>query len=399
MMVAASLLQLGRLKEADDVAAGALEELMGSLSGSFHPRCTDAEILLGRVVAERGRRRIAVEALRRCLAKHRNAFTYTALHPKVLSAAEALADAYLQLGKPEVAEELVEEVESGRRRLYSADHPEVAAAVLRRAQLLLAQNSAAAALRLLKEELIPLSERVLGAAHPETLRAVHCAAEAALALGDASPEPAGPLVQRAVDGRTAALGEWHFETLRSVRLKALLADRDKSKEEHGVNAEALKLFEHVARGRLRCLGRRHPDTRLSLSEYAQHASQPERLTAASRLMASEAAAKKAVVGVDDSDEVWEMEEALALASTGASAGGKKTIIVPGHEDVDAIMTSERRLALSRMMSLPPEDVRSLICRRPRSPPPTFLSSLLAERSRVGINHSFARCCFHSIPSL
>ena len=145
-----------------------------------------------------------------------------------------------------------------RERVLGAAHPDTLTSVNNLAYCLRALGDASAALPLYRRAL-ESSERVLGAAHPQTLGSVNNLAGCLQALGDASA--ALPLYRRALESRERVLGAEHPDTLGSVNNLAYCL------ETLGDASAALPLYRRALESSERVLGAEHPTTRIFRANY------------------------------------------------------------------------------------------------------------------------------------
>ena len=183
-----------------------------------------------------------------------------------------LAGVLSALGLQAESGKLHEEVLQVRRRILPPEHPDLLMAMDNVAMSLSNQGRLNEA-RKLHEEVLAIRKRVLGPEHPDTLATMNNLAALLRDMGidpvraqvvrdPALLEESRKLHEETLRIRRRVLGPAHPDTLRSMNNLAatLLAQ--------GRYAEAQKLFEEVVEIKERTLGRDHPDTLLSINNLA-----------------------------------------------------------------------------------------------------------------------------------
>ena len=181
---------------------------------------------------------------------------YGASDPLTLRAADALAQAYRDLGRSARASEVDEETLDRRRRVLGDDHPDTLAA----AHNLAIDHHALGRFeqaRRLNKETFAARRRILGAEHPDTLASANNLAFDLYADGD--PNAAAELDETTLRLRRRILGSDHPCTLTSennlaVALRAV-----------GYETRARRLHEALLDRRRTVLGDDHPHTLTSVN--------------------------------------------------------------------------------------------------------------------------------------
>ncbi len=170
-----------------------------------------------------------------------------------------MGDTYYRLGLYSRAQSLVERGMEIQRRVLGPAHPDTLRSMNRLGSILLDEGHLAEAEKL-SSETLELRRRVLGPDHPDTLTAMNNLARALSYEGRYAE--AERLDRATLETRRRVLGPDHLDTLRSMsNLAGVLGDS-------GRDAEAETLFHETLEIQQRVLGPDHPDTIRSMSNLA-----------------------------------------------------------------------------------------------------------------------------------
>jgi hypothetical protein len=232
---------------------------------------------------------------------------------------ETLSTSLANLGYPNRAVSLLEQVYRTRTAHQGPDHPDTLAAL--RSLALVCKNAGqrARAADLLLSLLDGLRAR-LGPDHPDTLTAMDYLAQTYHDLGDL--DRAVPLAEEALRRRKARLGPDHTDTLASLQNLATIYVTA------GKPERAVPLFEEVAEKMKALLGPDHPDTLTVLSNLAlahQEAGRPDRAVPLGEEVLDR---RKARLGPDHPDTV----KSLSNLACSYQLSGKPDRAVPLFRD-------------------------------------------------------------------
>ena len=215
----------------------------------------------------------------------------------------SIAEAYLTLGRSDLALPHAEQMLAQRRRALGNEHPET----------VVAMNVCAVALQHLgrteesydmAKAALDVARRTLGPDHRHTLTSLSNCADAVVGLGRWAD--AEPLAREAWQRARAALGEEHAKTLtwqnNYGRVLQML----------GRSQDAEPIFKDAWERRVRLQGEDHPATLTLLNNYALVIKQQGRLTEAQPLYQRGLALRRRVLGDDHRDTLASLHNYATL---------------------------------------------------------------------------------------
>jgi tetratricopeptide (TPR) repeat protein len=232
--------------------------------------------------------RFEVEAIRRVLRQSSGMRKDYA----VAFALQRRAEALVQQGRYQAAQQALERVLAIRRQALGEDHPLTAASYNYVASNLHGQGRYAAA-RSLFETALAIYRKALGEDHPDTGRGYNDLAVNLSAQGQYAPARA--LYEKALAIRRKALGEDHPDTANGYNnLAANLSAQ-------GQYAAARPLYEKALTIKRRVLGEEHTDTATSYNNLAVNLNAQGQYAAAQPLYAKALAIRRKALGEDHPD--------------------------------------------------------------------------------------------------
>jgi serine/threonine protein kinase/Tfp pilus assembly protein PilF len=234
----------------------------------------------------------------------------------------SIADAYLTLGRADLALPHAEHVLEQRRHHLGDAHPDTIAAAHACALALsaLARHDEA---KRLAEDALETARRTLGPDHPHTLSSLDLYASAVLAQGRWAE--AEPLAREVLERSRVALGDEHPKALtwqnnygRILRMRGRLK-------------EAEPLFKDVWVTRTRLSGEDHPATLNALNSYALVLKQQGRLAEAEPLYKRALELRRRVVGDDHPDTLASLHNYASLLRTVGRHAEAQPLIEEGLE--------------------------------------------------------------------
>jgi serine/threonine protein kinase len=228
---------------------------------------------------------------------------------------ETMGDVYWSLGLYAQAQPLLEKALETRRRVLGAEHPDTLRAMDQMAKNLEREGHYAEAGKL-EHETLDIRRRALGPNHPDTIASMH--GVAVIALDEGRYPEAEKLNRELLDILRRVRGPEHPDTAKVMNNLALtLNNQGRYAEGEKLNREALDIERRV-------LGPEHPDTLVSMTSLARTLSDEGNYTDAEKLLRETLVTKRRVLGPEHSETLWSMYDlAVMLRTSGRSLEAEK----------------------------------------------------------------------------